>query len=131
MPEKRNLPDDKKLRDNRTRLLIIAAVVLACIAFAAKIFPVADDTSGDLVYNLFLRVAIIVFATGIAWPQLKALKASSYGRLLIGGLAVAALFMMIQPRSKTAVVPIIIVSVVLLIAVTFLRNLFSSPPGKK
>jgi hypothetical protein len=116
-----------KTTDARQWILLAVAVAFFLVGAVFKFFPVADDTARVWSFNILTKVGFVMLTIALAWSQLKFLSGSSYGRILVVGLAAVALFFLIRPKSVTAVFPIILACVAIMTTVTFLRNVFLSP----
>lgn len=105
--------------------------MLAVIAVVIRYVLNVDATVREWGFHTLVKVALLTTTAAVAWPQLMFLGKSSYGQLTIAGLAIAAFFFMIRPKAFASLLPIIVGAILLLIAVTFARNFFGTPPKQK
>lgn len=105
-------------------MLLMMAGLLTLIAAATRFGHWIDPTAGQWVFNIFGKVAILTAALALAWRPLKRLSISPSGRVVLGGLMIAGVFFVIRPRSLVAVGPLIVMAIIVLVGLSWARNLF-------
>lgn len=125
-------PVEKKQKQSDVRpwIVLAVAVVLFVIGAVFKFFPIADETARSWSFNILTKVGIVLLTVALAWTQLKFLVGSTYGRILVCGMAVTAIFFIIRPRAVFGLLPLIAAGVALMGTITFLRDMFLSPRKK-
>ena len=110
--------------------LLGASAALAVLACGARLGGWVEESAAVWIFHTMIKVAVLLMATSLAWPQLTSLRRSGYGRLVLAGLMAMVGLFMLRPRAILAAAPFIAAAIAVLAAVTFLRNMFTGPPQR-
>ena len=105
--------------------LIVVAVALAVIASLFRYSDYFASSTNFWVFNSLVKVALVLLASSLAYPQLQRLNRSRYGKIILGGAVVFAMFFIARPKASAALLPMIGAALLVLLVLTFMTDVFS------
>lgn len=114
MKDTRNFPSMEDEAFQR-RLALVVSVTFAILGFAAQWIPGVDEGPSRWISGMFWKLAIVIGAVWLAFPQIQRIQRLPFGSTIMGGALTTALIFLIRPKAVLYVLPVIIAAVIAMV----------------
>ncbi len=113
--------------DYRRTACGIFAIGFGLAAVALGFFGIVSPNTASWALGTFGKVAFLLAFIWLAWPQLIWVSELPGGGVAMIALSVAGLFFILRPRAMLYVVPAIVATILLFVAIGFIQRYLIPP----